>query len=171
MAKKDDIDWSGIGDLICEILTVSLKSRRNLEQEAKRMNGTFEGLVAAAITQRLSEVVQRKKTKSKATVRKSAGETEAEQFQWMRGAFAAAYVLDTVGMLNPNAKATLNSLQFPGVARWDLAVEQDFGINRTFVRSVYSLCTELKEPVDGVVFILQGIGSPNVADRLAELLH
>ncbi len=175
MMTKEKIDWSEIGDMVCEILTVSLKGRRNLERDAKKMDATFEGFVAAAITQRVSEEVERlskpKKAKAKSSSKESAKRTEIDQFRWMQGTFAAAYVLDTVGMLNPATKARLDSLEFPGVARWDQAVEQDFGINRTFVRSVYALCTEIKGPVDGVVFVLQGIGCPDVEERLTELLE
>lgn len=58
MGKKIEIDWAAIGDNICEILTVSLRSRDRLEAEAKAMNGTFEGLVAAAITQIISKRIE-----------------------------------------------------------------------------------------------------------------
>lgn len=58
MGKNVEIDWAEIGDNICEILTVSLRSRDRLEAEAKAMNGTFEGLVAAAITQIISEQIE-----------------------------------------------------------------------------------------------------------------
>lgn len=86
------------------------------------------------------------------------------------GFMTAAYVLDATGHLHPEQKAKLDSLAYEGVPKWDVGVEQHYGINRTFIRSVYALCTEIKEPIDGVVFILQGIGCPDVEARLRDLL-
>lgn len=55
--------------------------------------------------------------------------------------------------------------------RRDVGIEKIYGINRTFVRSVYALCTELKEPLDAVIFILRGIGSPKIEESLRELAN
>jgi hypothetical protein len=86
------------------------------------------------------------------------------------GFFAAAYVLDVAGMLDPAKKSRLDSLQVPGCPAWDQAVEQMYGISRTFVRSVYALCSELKSPEDSILFIIRGLGCPDYQSRLAEVL-
>lgn len=76
---------SEIGDMVCEILIVSLKGRRNLEREAENIGRTFEGFVAAAITQRVSEKVEGqsrpKKAKSESNSAKLAENEEIDQLQ------------------------------------------------------------------------------------------
>ena len=86
------------------------------------------------------------------------------------GYFTAAYVLDVAGLLDPAKKAKLDSLVYPGCERWDVAVEGGFGITRTFVRSVYSLCTEINSPLAAVTFILRGLGCPDYEARVAEVV-
>jgi DNA-binding XRE family transcriptional regulator len=85
------------------------------------------------------------------------------------GCFTAAYVLDAVGLLYPPTKAKLDSLRYPGCLAWDATVEEGYGITRPFVRGVYKLCSEFKDPIDSVQFILRGLGCPGYVDRLREL--
>lgn len=56
------VDWSGIGDLVCQALAASLKNRDQLVREYPEAEG-FEPIAAAAITQlvtdRLKQEAQR----------------------------------------------------------------------------------------------------------------
>lgn len=88
----------------------------------------------------------------------------------MLGFLTVSYVLDAAGLLDPRRKAKLDSLSFPGVPSWDESVEGEFGINRTFVRSVYSLCTEVNSSIAAIVFILRGLDCPDYEARLVEVL-
>lgn len=115
-------------------------------------------------------MAKRKGAKPIAAEAADAANEELQQQEWLKGYLSAAYVLDVVGMLHPETKAKLDSLAYPGQASWDHAIEQEYGINRTFVRSVYALCTEIRSPADGVVFILQGIGAPDIVEHLSALL-
>lgn len=86
------------------------------------------------------------------------------------GYFTVAYVLDCGNMLNAEKRKRLDSLVFDGCPRWNEAVEEFYGINKTFVRNVYAHCTELKTPIEAVVFILRGLGCPEFETRLSEVL-
>jgi hypothetical protein len=86
------------------------------------------------------------------------------------GYFTVAYVLDVAGLLDPRKKESLDSLQYPNCRTWDETVEGSYGINRTFVRSVYALCTEIQPPPLAVSFILRGLGCPDYQARLDEIL-
>lgn len=115
-------------------------------------------------------MAKRKGAKPDAAEVADAANEDLQQQRWLKGYLSAAYVLDVVGMLPPETKAKLDSLAYPGQASWDQAIEQEYGINRTLVRNVYALCTEIRSPADGLIFILQGIGAPDVAEHLSALL-
>lgn len=53
-------DDSEIGDLVCEILTISLANRKKFDKEAAKLGGTFEGFVAAATVQQIKEYLEKK---------------------------------------------------------------------------------------------------------------
>lgn len=113
----------------------------------------------------------RRKPTPKANVKDSAAAIqEATEQRWLQGFLLAAYVLDAVEMLPPEKKEKLDSLELSGIPSWRKAVEEDYGINRTFVRNVYGFCTEIKQPADAIVFILQGIGAPDVVQSVSQVL-
>lgn len=62
MRHLDNEDWAQIGDLICSILTESLKKRDVLEKVAQQeFHSGFENLVAASITQLIREQVEQRR--------------------------------------------------------------------------------------------------------------
>ncbi len=62
MRYLDNDDWAQIGDLICSILTESLKKRDVLANVAQQeFNSGFENLVAASITQLVREQVEQRR--------------------------------------------------------------------------------------------------------------
>lgn len=87
------------------------------------------------------------------------------------GYFTVAYVLDTAGILDPQQRERLDSLKYPGCPTWDKAVEDEWGITRTFVRSVLTLCTEIKPLPAAVLFILRGLGCPEYQERMKDVLR
>ena len=82
------------------------------------------------------------------------------------GCFTVAYILDAVGLLDAEQKQKLDSLRYPNCPSWDAAVESSYGINRTFVRSVYAHCTEIQSPPMAIGFILRGLGCPEYEAHL-----
>ncbi len=111
-----------------------------------------------------------KKKPARGSKPKSDQNTDAITDEKLLGYFTAAYVLDAVGLLEPTKKKRLDSLAFPNCPRWDECVEGTFRISRTFVRSVYGLCTEHRSPPEAVSFILRGLGCPEYQQRLEEVL-
>jgi hypothetical protein len=101
--------------------------------------------------------------------RRSSGD-DAITEEKLLGYFTAAYVLDVAGMLDPRKKTRLDSLEYPNCPRWDEAVEKTYGISRTFVRSIYALCTEINSPIAAVTFILRGLGCADFQERLQEVV-
>lgn len=81
------------------------------------------------------EMTKRKSAKATSAASADSQSRELQEQQWLKGCLSAAYVLDTVGMLHPEKKAKLDSLVFPDQPSWDQAIENEYGINRTFVRS------------------------------------
>ena len=72
----------------------------------------------------------------------------------------------------PSDDATANRANGNITAAYILeAVEDTYGINKTFVRSVYALCLELKGPPESALFILQGLGCHDPAERLLDILR
>lgn len=101
---------------------------------------------------------------------KNSGEDEITPDKLL-GYFTVAYVLDTARLLDPQKKKRLDSLRFPGCPSWEKAVEDEWGVTRTFVRSILSLCTEIKPLPAAVLFILRGIGCPDYQERMKEIME
>ncbi len=57
-SRKQSIDWSRIGDEVCEILSVTRDYPNGLVEFAREQSVPYESVVAAAITQRISELVE-----------------------------------------------------------------------------------------------------------------
>ena len=51
----DEVDWAGLGDKVCAILSSLKKDRKHLEKAAEARGTTLDGLMAAAITGMLRE--------------------------------------------------------------------------------------------------------------------
>ncbi len=114
----------------------------------------------------------KKKSVKKGSRKKSATHAEDNEItpDKLLGYFTVAYVVDTAGMLDPLKRERLDSLQFPGCPSWEEAVEEEWGITRTFVRNVLTLCTEIKPLPAAVLFILRGLGCPDYQARLQEVM-
>lgn len=115
----------------------------------------------------------KKKSAKKGSPKKSAKLAEDQEItpDKLLGYFTVAYVLDAAGMLDPLKRKRLDSLQFPDCPSWEEAVEQEWGITRTFVRSVLALCTEIKPLPAAMLFILRGLGCPDYQARLHEVME
>ena len=51
-SSKPMVDWSKVGDRVCEVLTLAYgKSDSSMREEAKKLGITYERFIAAAITQ------------------------------------------------------------------------------------------------------------------------
>ena len=112
------------------------------------------------------------KTIAKRPAKKAAGKpSDDATANRANGNITAAYILEAVGLLAPHTKQVLDSLNSPGSSTWEEAVEDTYGINKTFVRSVYALCLELKGPPESALFILQGLGCHDPAERLLDILR
>ena len=81
---------------------------------------------------------------------------------------ATAYVLRVVGLLRPDKEDKLNSLSTGWEDNWQDHVRTQLGINDTFIRNLYGLCSEFKTAVQAVSFILRGFGCPSTDARLSE---
>jgi hypothetical protein len=99
-------------------------------------------------------------------MRKSAAR-EDERLSWF---MATAYVLRCLGLLAGGKGDKLDAVGSGG-ASWVALVEAEFGIDGTFVRSVYALCSERMSRGDALVFILRGLGCRQPRARLAEALR
>ena len=51
----DEVDWAGLGNKVCAILSSLKKDRKHLEKAAAARGTTLDGLMAAAITGMLRE--------------------------------------------------------------------------------------------------------------------
>ena len=59
--KRKPVDWGKIGDMTCELISVSLNKRSLLEAAARERGTTFESLIAAAIVQMIREELETQK--------------------------------------------------------------------------------------------------------------
>ncbi len=92
-----------------------------------------------------------------------------EQIFWF---LTTAYIGQAVDMLDPNMEERLDRLfQQQSMKSWRKQVEEGLGIDSTFVRSIYALCTERNSPEAAIGFILRGLGCPNteVDARIREM--
>ena len=125
----------------------------------------------AGVTKWGWSIAKKKKAAQSKMPRQTSRDSDADAItEKLLGYFTAAYVLDAAGMLDKGKLARLNSLAYPNCPRWDQAVEAAYGISRTFVRSVYALCTEINSPAAAVIFILRGLGCPDFQERLNEVV-
>jgi hypothetical protein len=84
-----------------------------------------------------------------------------------------AYIGKAVGLLDPGKEAKLDELfRQQSELPWPEYVEQGMGIDATFIRSIYALCTERNSPGAAIGFILRGLGCPtkDVDQRIREML-
>jgi len=92
-----------------------------------------------------------------------------EQIFWF---LTTAYIGHAVELLDPKMEARLDRLfQKQAVKSWRKQVEEGLGIDATFIRSIYALCTERNTPDAAIGFILRGLGCPNgeVDARIREM--
>ncbi|MFO0890964.1 MAG: hypothetical protein U0790_17705 [Isosphaeraceae bacterium] len=107
------------------------------------------------------------------TVKKRAKTKEdgfEEQLFWF---LATAYLADCVELLSPATKLKLAHLndQYGCETSWQQQVEGTFGIDATFVKTVFTLCTERgKTEAQALRFMLQGFGCPEPEERMQEVL-
>ena len=102
--------------------------------------------------------------------KKSANENEdfEQNLFWF---MAAAYIGDTIGLLDERKAAKMSSLEsLAGGATWQEQTRKSLEINDSFVKKVYALCTKQgKSEVQAIGFILRGLGCPNTEERLREV--
>lgn len=92
-----------------------------------------------------------------------------EQIFWF---LTAAYIGHAVELIDPKMEARLDGLfQKQNVKSWRKQVEEGLGIDSTFIRSIYALCTERNSADAAIGFILRGLGCPNgeVDARIREM--
>ncbi len=83
---------------------------------------------------------------------------------------ATAYVGWAVGRLDKSKEAKLDQLCGEyAIDDWKHTVEESLGIDATFVRSVYALCSERKPKAAAIGFILRGLGCSAADERIAEV--
>ena len=83
-----------------------------------------------------------------------------EKFLWF---FATAYLAACVDLLDKTKKLKLAHLvdQYGCEKTWQQQVEETFGIDPTFVKTVYKLCLERgKTEAQAINFMLRGFGCP-----------
>ena len=87
---------------------------------------------------------------------------EAEVFWYL----AAHYVASVVGLLRPEKEQKLDALS----EGWKVHVKEELGVDSSFVRSVYALCTEWKTRAQALSFILRGFGCTEADSVVADML-
>lgn len=87
------------------------------------------------------------------------------------GLTTAAYVFEATGYMPSDEMARFEEWAGVGSPDWRESLEQIYGINPTFVRSVYALGSERWEPLDSIRFILRGLGCPNSEECLREIAN
>ncbi len=85
---------------------------------------------------------------------------------------AAAYVADTVGLLNPLKAAKLSSFEAEvGTKTWQEHARQWLNVDDEFIKSVYALCRERgRTELQSVGFILRGLGCESTEERVQEVM-
>lgn len=93
---------------------------------------------------------------------------EKEEFFWI---LAAAYLMDTVGLLDKDKAAKLASLEAQaGPESWQEQVRSSLEMDDDFVKQIVALFEKReKDKVQSLVFILRGLGCPCAEQRLMEL--
>ena len=92
-----------------------------------------------------------------------------EQIFWF---LTTAYIGQAVELLDPTMESRLDHLfQKQSIKSWRKQVEAGLGIDATFIRSVYALCTERNTPEAAIGFMLRGLGCPSdeVDARIREM--
>lgn len=97
-------------------------------------------------------------------------DVELEHATTILGTFTTAYVLDIAGILDPAAEQWLDTIPLTKGSTWRESVEDFYGINSTFVRTIYAHCTEIRDKAFAIRFILCGLGCPDAQERLREFL-
>ena len=75
-----------------------------------------------------------------------------------------AFILRGAGLLAEGKEDKLNVLN----ANWLQIVKINLGVDESFIKEVYTLCTEYKDRNQSVAFILNGFGCPCVEQRMSE---
>jgi hypothetical protein len=84
---------------------------------------------------------------------------------------AAAYLMDTVGLLDEDKAAKLASFETTaGQQTWQDQVRISLDVDDGFVKRVYALCRKRNGEIQSLGFILRGLGCPCAEERLRELL-
>lgn len=93
---------------------------------------------------------------------------DQEKLFWF---LAAAYLMDTVGLLDKDKAAKLASFEAAdGQQTWQEHVRSSLHVDDDFVKRVYALCRKRQDEAQSLDFILRGLGCPCVEERLGELL-
>jgi hypothetical protein len=94
----------------------------------------------------------------------------AETLSWYLG---AAYVADSVGLLNPNKAAKLSSFEAEvGTKTWQEHARQWLNVEDEFIKSVYALCRKCgRTELQSLGFILRGLGCESAEERLQEVFE
>jgi len=75
-------------------------------------------------------------------------------------------------MLDNDKKLKLAHLAEQGglTESWQKDVANEFGITRTFVKSVIKACQKCMSDEEGICFVLRGLGCPNAESRVTDLV-
>lgn len=92
-----------------------------------------------------------------------------ERIRWC---FVAAYIADAVGLLDQDKQIEFTHLaeQHAGEATWHDVVEQDLGIKKSLIASIFKNCRKCMGIGGSLCFILRGLGCPYPEARLREVV-
>ncbi len=83
---------------------------------------------------------------------------------------ACNYVAWALGLLDKAKEEQLDATNEAGRPTWREHVESQLQIDRTFIRSVYALCSERMDEGRSLAFVLRGAGGDRAEKRFLECM-